>query len=88
MLKFSSVDYESSPCRILLNVLEKDALPSDVDYDIRQSAYLIALQVLCFNFWHLHFACSLFVRSLSETSLLFLCFFLYEEVGLNFVTHC
>jgi hypothetical protein len=31
--------------RILLNVLEKDALPFDVDYDIRQSAYLIALQV-------------------------------------------
>ncbi len=62
VVNFSSVEYESSPCRILLNVLEKDALPSDVDYDIRQSAYLIALQVLCFSFRHLHFACSLYVR--------------------------
>ena len=30
--------------RHLLNVLNKEALPLDVDYDIRQSAYLIALQ--------------------------------------------
>ena len=31
--------------RLIFNVLERDALPMDIDYDIRQSAYLVALQL-------------------------------------------
>ena len=42
------VSYWSGGLRLLLNVLEKDALPLDIDYDIRQSAYLIALQLAAY----------------------------------------
>ena len=42
------VPYWSGGLRLLLNVLEKDALPLDIDYDIRQSAYLIALQLAAY----------------------------------------
>ena len=43
--KFAEDFVKSGGLRILLNVLEKDALPLDIDYDIRQSAYFIALQL-------------------------------------------
>ena len=44
--KFGEDFVKAGGLRILLNVLEKDALPMDIDYDIRQSAYLISLQVM------------------------------------------
>ena len=43
--RFGEDFVKSGGLRILLNVLEKDALPLDIDYDIRQSAYFIALQL-------------------------------------------
>ena len=43
--KFGEDFIRSGGLRHILNVLDKDALPFDVDYDIRQSAYLIALQL-------------------------------------------
>jgi len=43
--KFGEDFIKAGGLRILLNVLEKDALPMDIDYDIRQSAYLISLQL-------------------------------------------
>ena len=43
--KFAEDFVKSGGLRLLLNVLEKDALPLDIDYDIRQSAYFIALQL-------------------------------------------
>jgi ubiquitin carboxyl-terminal hydrolase 9/24 len=43
--KFAEDFLTAGGLRILTNVLEKDALPPDVDYDIRQSAYFIALQL-------------------------------------------
>ena len=46
--KFAEDFVKSGGLRILLNVLEKDALPLDIDYDIRQSAYFIALQLAGF----------------------------------------
>ena len=43
--KFAEDFVKSGGLRLLLNVLEKDALPLDINYDIRQSAYFIALQL-------------------------------------------
>ena len=43
--KFGEDFVRTGGLRQILNVLDKDALPFDVDYDIRQSAYLIALQL-------------------------------------------
>ena len=43
--KFAEDFLTSGGLRILTNVLEKDALPLDIDYDIRQSAYFISLQL-------------------------------------------
>ena len=43
--KFGESFVRSGGLRLILNVLDKEALPFDVDYDIRQSAYLIALQL-------------------------------------------
>ena len=43
--RFAEDFVKSGGLRLLLNVLEKDALPLDIDYDIRQSAYFIALQL-------------------------------------------
>ena len=46
--KFAEDFVKSGGLRLLLNVLEKDALPLDIDYDIRQSAYFIALQLAAY----------------------------------------
>ena len=43
--KFAEDFVKSGGLRLLLNVLEKDALPLDIDYDTRQSAYFISLQL-------------------------------------------
>ena len=43
--RFGQEFLKAGGLRILLNVLEKDALPVDIDYEIRQSAYLISLQL-------------------------------------------
>jgi len=43
--KFAEDFLTAGGLRILTNVLEKDALPLDIDYDIRQSAYFISLQL-------------------------------------------
>ena len=50
--KFGEDFLTAGGLRILTNVLEKDALPLDIDYDIRQSAYFISLQVLYSTLHH------------------------------------
>jgi ubiquitin carboxyl-terminal hydrolase 9/24 len=43
--KFGEDFVRSGGLRLLLNVLEKDALPLEIDYELRQSAYFVSLQL-------------------------------------------
>ncbi len=38
-------NFQAGGLRLMLNVFEKDSLPIDLDYDIRQAIYVVALQI-------------------------------------------